>query len=471
MFSQPPFVERMRARQLGWLWLALLLCSALWPGGVPALAAELRVSPDGQYPDIQSALAQAVPGDHISVAAGTYSGEFIVGVPVSISGTGLPRIVGGGKGNVVVIRAAGVSLEGLVVSGSGIDMMHSDAGIAVEADGAVLRGNVLEDNLFGIYLRSANNCRLENNNVTGRKEIDLGSRGAGIHLYNSNGNSIQANHIQFVRDGVYFDHANDNLVEDNSFANLRYGVHYMYCSDNSFYRNIFKESMAGAVIMYTDRVNFSDNQILNNRAGYNAIGLLFQACRGCRAENNVIVNNTTGVFLEGAHDNLFAHNLIAYNDVGVEMFASSSSNTFESNDFIQNITTLHTVGKPGPEWNAPEAGNYYNDYEGYDLDNDGQGDVPHKLQDAFEYLTGNRQLLRLYLSSAAADALSVAERSFPVLPASAVVDGKPAVRPVSGVSISAEAGRGSVPRPSLQAALLALGSLLALLFVSWRLSR
>jgi nitrous oxidase accessory protein len=449
------------------LLLALLLLLALGP----ARAAELTVGRGEQYTDLAAALQAAREGDSLRLQPGDYSGSFVITTSISIEGTGLPHIRGDAKGNVLIIRAPGVRLEGLRISGSGIDMMHSDAGIAVEADSAELRGNVLEDNLFGIYLRSANHCRLEDNEVTGRKEMDLGSRGAGIHLYNSNHNEMQGNRVQYVRDGIYFDHANFNLVEGNEFSKLRYGVHYMYCSDNSFYRNIFKDSMAGAVIMYTDRVEFSDNQILNNRDGYNAIGLLFQACRGCRAERNVIVNNTTGIFLEGARDNLFSHNLVAYNDVGVEMFASSADNLFENVDFIENITTLHTVGKPGPAWNAPGAGNYYSDYEGYDLDGDGQGDVPHKLQDAFEYLTGNRQLLRLYLSSAAADALTLAERSFPVLPACALEDSRPALRPVSGVSISAQAGQGSVPRPSLGAAAMALAGTLLLAFATWRLSR
>jgi len=437
----------------------------------PAQAAEYSVGAAGQFTELGAALAAAQPGDTLNLQPGEYSGPWVVTSPISIKGSGLPHLRGNGTGNVLVIRAPGVLLEGLRISGSGSDMMHSDAGIAVEADSAVLRGNVLEDNLFGIYLRSASHCRLENNRVTGRKEIDLGSRGAGIHLYNSNHNEMLGNRVQYVRDGIYFDHANFNLVEGNEFSRLRYGVHYMYCSDNSFYRNIFKDSMAGAVIMYTDRVEFSDNQILNNRDGYNAIGLLFQACRGCRAERNVIVNNTTGIFLEGARDNLFSHNLVAYNDVGVEMFASSSDNLFESVDFIENLTTLHTVGKPGPAWNAPGAGNYYSDYEGYDLEGDGQGDVPHKLQDAFEYLTGNRQLLRLYLSSAAADALTLAERSFPVLPACALEDSRPSLRPVSGVSISAQAGQGSVPQPSFGAASLALAGTVLLAFASWRLSR
>lgn len=437
----------------------------------PASAAEIRVRPGPDGRGLLEALAKAQSGDILQISAGDYRGPLLVDKSVSLAGCGLPRIKGNGKGSVILITAPEVSISGLSLSGSGYDMMHSDAGIMVEADKASLEGNELLGNLFGIYLRKASDCTISGNHIRGPETLDVGSRGAGIHLYIANRNTLRGNRVEFTRDGIYFDHADDNLVEDNSFTDLRYGVHYMYCEDNRFYRNLFKDSMAGAAIMYTDRVEFSDNQILNNRAGFNAIGLLFQACRECRCERNVILNNTTGLFLEGARDNLFAHNLIGYNDLGVEYFGSSSDNDFSSNDFIENITTLHTVGPVTVDFGAPGSGNYYSDYGGYDLALDGQGDEPHKLQDAFQYLTGNHPLLRLFLSSVAADALVLAERSFPILPSSDSVDQQPEMRPVSGVRVDPKAGKGVTPRPAPLAAGLSLLATLALAGVAWRLKR
>lgn len=451
--------------------LSRLILACLLLSVAPAHAAEVSVSPGPDGRGLFAALAKAQSGDTLRITAGDYSGPLLIDKSVSLVGSGLPRIKGNSRGSVILITAPGVRLSGLSLSGSGFDMMHSDAGIMVEADKASIENNELLGNLFGIYLRKASDCTVSGNHIRGPAELDVGSRGAGIHLYDSNRNTLRWNRVEYTRDGIYFDHANHNLVEENSFTKLRYGVHYMYCEDNRFYRNLFKDSMAGAAIMYTDRVEFSDNQILNNRAGFNAIGLLFQACRECRCERNVILNNTTGIFLEGARGNLFSHNLIGYNDLGIEYFGSSSDNRFSKNDFVENITTLHTVGPVTVDFGAAGEGNYYSDYAGYDLELDGQGDEPHKLQDAFEYLTGNHPLLRLFLSSAAADTLVLAERSFPILPVSDSIDPWPAMRPVSGVRVDPAAGKGVTPRPAPLAAGFSLMATFTLAGVALRLKR
>jgi nitrous oxidase accessory protein len=369
-----------------------------------------------------------------------------------------------------LINADDVEITGFVISGSGTDMMHSDAGVKVHGSRAKVHHNRLRDNQFGVYLGRCERALIEGNTITGRKAMDMGSRGAGIHFYLSNHNTVRGNDVSYVRDGVYFDHSDNNVVEDNNFHDLRYGVHYMYCGPNEFYRNIFTRNVAGAAIMYTDKVIFSDNQIISNRNGYNAFGLLFQACTNCVAERNVIVNNTSGFFLEGSRLNRITHNLIAYNDVGVFLYGSSPDNEFSSNDFVGNLSTLIMAGKATVDWAPHGIGNYYSDYTGYDLDHDKVGDIPHKLQDAFENLAGNHPLLRLYLDSAAADALAFAEYSFPLLPSSDQYDKAPALSPVSGM----RAGVAQAPPQAiavLLAVLMSLTAVLATAGLSARLSQ
>jgi nitrous oxidase accessory protein len=433
-------------------WLLVLV-------GVPTATLAAEHAAPSEHSDLARRIAAAQPGCVVQLEPGTYRGNLVIDKALTLRGGGAARIVGDSDGQVIRIEAADVTLDGLHVSGSGSNMMHSHAGIEIRADRATVRNCTLRDNLFGIYLRGANDVLLEGNSITGRQDKPLGSRGAGIHLYDSDRNVVRDNRLEHVRDGVYFDHADDNLVEGNSFARLRYGVHYMYCAANEFYRNTFRDSVAGAAIMYTDGVRFSDNLILNNRQGHNAFGLLFQACSDCVAERNIIINNTCGFFLEGARRNVLRNNLVAYNDSAAVIYGSSSENVFESNDFIGNIATLRAVGKPEASWGGSAAGNYYSAYRGYDLDADGRGDVPFPLQDAFQFLTGNHPLLQLYLSSAACDALVLAERSFPVLPYSDAEEKAPAMRPVSGVHLALPPGDTARPKGST---LLA-----ALLLIAW----
>lgn len=423
------------------------------------------------YATAADGLAAAQPGDTVVLTEGQYDGDLVVGAGIHLVGRGAVVIQGSGRGNAVTVEGADAVVEHLVIRGSGHDMMHSHAGVRVAGDRTVVRDCRLEGNLFGIYVAASEGVRVESCEIRGPQHAGLGSRGAGVHLYASNHCVIHRNHVREVRDGIYFDHADHNLVEDNLFEDLRYGVHYMYCGPNEFYRNTFRDSMAGVAIMYTDGVRFTDNQILNNRSGHNAFGLLYQACKNCVAERNVIVNNTCGFFLEGAHHNQFRHNLVAYNDVGAIVFGSSLDNVFEANDFIENLATLRTVGRPGLRWSTPQAGNYYSDYAGYDLDRDGRGDVPHKLESYFEHLTGGHPLLQLYLGSAAATALLVAEQSFPLLPERGYADPSPAMQPVAGVQLALQPDDVLRAHGSVPAAWSAAGGLVLMLGLARRLAR
>lgn len=432
--------------------------------------AVLNVGAGQQYASISGAIAAAAPHDSIEVEPGTYCEDIALDKPLRLHGNNWPVISGSSSANAVLITADDVHLEGFVIRGAGSDMMHSDAGIKIHGDAARIKGNRIEGNLFGVYISACKLAVIEDNTIVGPRQLEMGSRGAGIHLYDTQQAMVQRNTVSFVRDGVYFDHADNNIVQDNEFHDLRYGVHYMYCGANEFYRNYFHDNVAGVAIMYTDGVVFSDNQIINNRNGYNAFGLLFQACNNCIAERNVIINNTSGIFLEGSRFNRITHNLIAYNDVGAVIYGSAFSNELHSNDFVGNLSTLRTVGQVHMDWAPAGVGNYYGDYSGYDLDQDGTGDIPHKLQDSFEFLEGNHPLLRLYLNSAAADALAAAERSFPLIEGSQQEDPAPFVEPVSGVRANAQASDPVGSRGPLALLVSAL-ALLASTWLYWRLAR
>lgn len=438
-----------------WFWVVLLLSSPLW-------AKTLEVGEGAPFVSIQSALNSASHGDTILVRPGRYHETLTIEESVRLVGQQIPHIEGTGQGNVITINADEVLVRGFRVSGSGNRMMHSDSGIKILGQRVRIEENQLFDNLFGVYLKKAKGSWIEGNSIEGRKEMDLGRRGAGIHLYDAHNNTIRNNRVRFVRDGVYFDHSDFNAVERNHFSRLRYGVHYMYCKDNRFYGNVFRDSLGGAAVMYTERVEFRENRFVNHRQGHNAFGLLLKDCLDSVAARNLILNNVNGIFIDNSHRNQFTENLVAYNDTGVLLYASSLENRFWSNDFIGNLATLLTVGRARAEWSREGRGNFYSDYRGYDLNADGIGDVSHRLQNVFEYLEGNRPLFRLYLNSAVADALVAAEKGFPIIPSSNQQDPFPRMRPVSGVSPQAEEGR-----TAYRFSALSLASVLLLLWIGY----
>jgi hypothetical protein len=108
------------AKRLGLV--ALVLAALLVAGAPPASAATLQVCPSGcSFTTIAGALAAAANGDTIGIAAGTYSGGFIVDKNVTLRGEGADQttISGGGPGLAVVGVAGGVSatIESVTITG------------------------------------------------------------------------------------------------------------------------------------------------------------------------------------------------------------------------------------------------------------------------------------------------------------------------------------------------------------------
>jgi nitrous oxidase accessory protein len=148
-----------------------------------------------------------------------------------------------------------------------------------------------------------------------------------------------------------------------------------------------------------------------------------------------------GLFFEALRNSKIRSNLIAANDTALQVFMSASRNTFERNNFVANLRPIELIGsRTDNEWNGSAAGNYWSDYDGYDLDGDGIGDVPHRIENVFAHLEGDRPRLRLFFFSPAAQALAFAERNFPVLRASEEIDRLPLMRHVDTASPAPDVG-------------------------------
>jgi nitrous oxidase accessory protein len=203
----------------------------------------------------------------------------------------------------------------------------------------------------------------------------------------------------------------------------------MYADSNVFLRNTFHHNVAGAAIMYSRGITIRHNVFSHNR-GFASFGILFQDCHDVVVDSNVISDNVVGMFFEASSGNGFRSNVIAQNDVALQMFQNSVNNTFSGNNFIHNINLLTVIGKQTESrWFENGRGNYWSQYNGYDLDGDGIGDVPMKIQNVFGYLEGRNANTRLYLYSPAAQALSVAASNFPIMEVSAEADERPLLRP------------------------------------------
>jgi len=388
-----------------------------------------HISLAGSY-SLQSRIVSSKPGDTLLVPAGIYPGNLLIDKRLVLIGVDNPVIRGDGNGSVITIAADSCVLKGVVVEHSGTMLVNEDAGILIKSNGNRIEDTRLRDVLFGIYLYQVEHNIVANNHIVGRAQLELGERGSGIHIWNSKRNTFIGNTITDARDGFYIQNASHLIIEHNEVFNVRYGLHYMYADSNAFLGNKFHDNVAGAAIMYCKGITMRRNVFRHNR-GFASFGILFQDCHGLVADSNIISDNVVGMFFEASTDNQFHHNVIARNDVALQMFQNSINNTFAENNFIHNLNPLTIVGKrTETHWSENGRGNYWTQYDGYDLDGDGVGDVPMKIQNLFNYLEGRNANTRLYLYSPASQALAVAAKAFPILDLTNELDDYPLMRPM-----------------------------------------
>jgi nitrous oxidase accessory protein len=428
----------------------------------------LEVGSAGGHPTIAAALEAAQPGDTIRVYAGVYREHLVIAKPVVLQGEPGAILDGGGEGVVLHVRAP-AAVTGFVIRGSGANQAEEHAGVLVEdANGVVIENNVLEDVLFGIYVKESDRAVIRGNRIEG-KDLPVPLRGDGIRLWYSHGGLIESNTVDRSRDVVIW-FSDSTTAVGNRISASRYGLHYMYSDHNDFRDNEFVANHVGAFLMYSNDIVFRGNVFADAR-GVTGRGLGFKDTDSVSAGGNVIVRNAIGVSIDNSPTttgvvNRFTDNVIAFNDVGVQLLPSVRANEFRDNDFLGNVVPVAVTGA-GDALKNRWSSNYWSEYAGFDRDDDGRGDSPYVYQRLSDDLLTRHEELRVFNLGTAAAALDALSRALPLLtPTPIVVDSFPRIeRRVTGD----ERGAPREPRSTLAAGLL--GMSLAALVVTFRLRR
>jgi nitrous oxidase accessory protein len=396
-----------------------------------------------------------------------YQGPFEINRSVELIGHDWPVLDGGDEGTVVEITAPDVVIKGFVIKNSGDTLAEENSGIAVEAPGALIEGNRLEDTLFGIYLRKAHETIIRDNDITS-KDLDVPRRGDPIRVWFSNDVLIENNEVNEGRDVVLW-YSERLTVRDNEVNGGRYGLHFMYCDDAIIENNLLTNNSVGTFLMYSRRLHLFNNTIAYNR-GPSGFGVGLKDMDDAVIENNLFLDNRIGAHLDNSPRELnsigrFEGNVFAFNDIGIRLAPSVRRNQFQSNSFIDNGEQVNIAGRGGRAennaWTVADQGNYWSDYIGYDGDADGLGDVPYKSERLFENLTDNDSSLRLFLYSPVEQAVDFAARAIPfVKPQPKLSDQSPLMDPVMPDGLPSVPKVGNEPLWLASAGMLILATIL-----------
>lgn len=399
--------------------------------------------------DVQAALEAAPEGAVIRIPAGVYPGPLVLRKPVTIEADGEVIFDGGGGGDVVRIEAPDVTVRGLIIRNTGKSLDHENAGFTVLEPRATIENNVLEDVLFGIYLKASHDSIIRNNMI-GSKDLNIARRGDAIRIWQSPRTLIENNIVNKSRDVVVW-FSDDVVIRKNQITNGRYGLHFMYSNRNILEDNRLEGNSVGAFLMYSHDLIVRRNIFKNNR-GASGFGMGLKDMDGVSAYDNAFVGNRIGLQLANSPSSttitdIYERNLFAFNDIGVAFMPSVQGNHFFDNSFIENIEQvgIHGGGNfKGNLFTVNGRGNFWSDYHGYDADGDGIGDMPYKSESLFENLMDREPQLRLFLFSPAQQAVELAAKAFPaVKPRPKLIDENPLMHPVLASVPRAEAIRPS----------------------------
>jgi len=277
---------------------------------------------------IGDAVYAASDGDTILVKSGVYHEKIRVNKSITLLGEDQDTTIvdGGGEGVVIYVTADYVNITGFTVTNSG--NLTSQAGIRVDSDhNTIVGNNVVGNNGNGIYLYGAHCNNISNNNISG-------NRMRGVFVYSSSDNTVSHNRVTENEQGIYGSYATNNTFSFNTISyNKLHGVYL---------------------------TTLSDGNVLND---------------------NVFTYNNYGAWVRGSKYNIVFSNFFANNEKGLYFCCGGKNNIIYGNIFMNNVE-WNARGYPVNQWDNGSVGNYWDDYNGTDMDDDGVGDTPYVIQNS-----------------------------------------------------------------------------------------
>ena len=327
-------------------------------------------------------------------------------------------------GQIIITDCGGVLIEDQNVSNTnvGIDISFSRGGIevrnnicgdnnhyginVVSSSQNTIEDNVCNSNLLsGIRLNGyCGNC---NDNIISDNHCDSNGK-EGILLQGSlDGTNCLGNEIlnntcnSNTRYGIHLDHSDGNTLEDNDCDRGRESGIYLGHSDgNVVTRNDCSNSTghggSGAMIL----ANSERNEILNNTCRESIGGIYLQMFSNGNNiyKNTCELNDEHGIYLYLSNSNTIDNNTLISNDAfGINVSYLCEDNYLHHNVLIGNNEGGAQAADYGEDnlWNTSRKGNYWSDWSGPDIDDNGIVDEPYNIHGPGDISTNSKDHLPL----------------------------------------------------------------------------
>jgi nitrous oxidase accessory protein len=156
-------------------------------------------------------------------------------------------------------------------------------------------------------------------------------------------------------------------------------------------------------------------------------GILLKEISDSHIQGNRFERNTSGIFIEGASRILMERNVFQNNGWALKIQASCMDIVLEHNNFIGNT---FDVGTNGSLVLNKFNNNYWDKYEGYDLNKDKIGDIPYRPVSMYSMIVEKNPPAMMLFRSFSTALMDKTEKVIPSITPENLKDEHPLMKPL-----------------------------------------
>jgi parallel beta-helix repeat protein len=291
---------------------------------------------------------------------------------------------------VIVLLSCGMVSGVAFASGSSVIRVPQDYATIHEAVAAANPGDtvLVSAGIYEDYVRVDKSVKIIGE---GAANTTIGSIGAVFDVYADNVTISDLFINCYEESSVALHDSNGCNISDNVMRTGLFTMTLINSSRNLITRNtIIPRGSGWGIFLYRSDNNIvSENLVKGAREG---VGIYLFECRNNTVKDNQVMQNGCGIAVEYCGHNIMQNNIAKDNGVGI-ILSYCAGNWIYHNNLINNPVEVWYATGPN-YWSNGVQGNYWSDYCGTDLNDDGIGDtfLPWQGVDWFPLMSPWRQV-------------------------------------------------------------------------------
>lgn len=331
----------------------------------------LGFSAQAHAESLQSQIDKTPSGGTLKLFDRSYSEKATITKPITIIG-GKKTLMRAGYDNTVLTieNTKNVTLKNLRFA-------RSQSAIDVKKSSQIHIENIKMIYMWsGVNIRNSSDVTVDDFTMRG-VDGQYADKGSGVAAYDSKNINISNSFITEVMDAYYLERVTGSKIINNKATYSRYGLHYMYGKDIYARDNLLENNVTGIMLMIAKNALLEENTI-QYQSDWNSSGFTLYNAENIVTKNNKLIGNRTAISSQNMKKSHILDNVFLTNQTAVEFTGSYEENTVNHNDFLGNIVNIRSDGTANDIHE-----NYYDDYSGFDVNEDGFGDAKYVALQSF----------------------------------------------------------------------------------------